>query len=606
MNTDLLLNTLDLSSFDCMRSTITLSHHIFTDPKVPDETPRLNKSVVIQRRLGSGGMGIVYLAEQQQPKRLVAVKGLREDCKHLKPNLIQEAMITGALEHPNIVPVHFLHEANSQPQVVMKYINGKTLNAVCDNQGVSGSKLRQIIRQLIQVCYALSYAHTKGVYHRDVKPENIMLGDFGEVYLLDWGIAISKSQPMSKPQLVGSPAYMAPEMVEGDPTLIDQRTDVFLLGATLHEVLTGEPRHAGDNIHEVIESINAIQPHSYGAKTPEELGRICNEACAKSPSHRIQSIDLFQQRLEDYLQHEQAIILSHSAQEEMNEVERILKTSSQSETRLLAHYNRARFGFNQALQIWPECLQAKTADNKLLTIMLEYYLHKSDLNRSKNIYEQMTTVNPATEQKIKALELEEEIKSKENIRLAGIAHSQDPKLTQKARRWLSMVIILVCLAFVYIVVFSPYSDISNMTNLSLLTVSCTIYVPILLFVWILRKEFLVNNHGKKIAFAISSMLMAMIIHRFVAWLIDEPVTNVIITDMILVAAVMANTPPSFKRGPIVALVSLGTIPLIIYFPALLNLCSAFLALFMGGLLYYEWVIEENNGDINANESDGVK
>jgi eukaryotic-like serine/threonine-protein kinase len=388
MNTDP-LHTIDLSSIDCMRSTITQSHHNFSAPIALAETPRLDQSVVIHRTLGSGGMGIVYLAEQQQPRRLVAVKGLREECKHLKPNLIQEAMITGALEHPNIVPVHFLHEANSEPQVVMKYINGKTLSAVCDNQELSGSKLRQIIRQLIQICYALSYAHTKGVYHRDVKPENIMLGDFGEVYLLDWGIAISKDQPMTKPQLVGSPAYMAPEMVGGDPTLIDERTDVFLLGATLHEVLTGKPRHNGDNIHEVLENITTLSPYSYGTEIPEELAVICNDACSKSPLDRIQSIDLFQGRLQDYLKHEQAIILSHSAKEEMDKVEHILTASSKSETNLLAHYNRARFGFNQALQIWPECLQAKNADNRLLTIMLDYYLDKSDLNRSKNIYEQM-------------------------------------------------------------------------------------------------------------------------------------------------------------------------------------------------------------------------
>ena len=142
---------------------------------------------------------------------------------------------------------------------------------------------------LRQVCNGLEYAHSKGVIHRDIKPENIMVGSFGEVYILDWGIAVADFDlPQFPNALVGTPSYIATEMLSGDPQDVDQRTDVYLLGATLHHILTGESRHKGATIADVLEAAKESKPYAYDYQTPKILADLVNEACHPNPDERVQ------------------------------------------------------------------------------------------------------------------------------------------------------------------------------------------------------------------------------------------------------------------------------------------------------------------------------
>ena len=218
--------------------------------------------------LGEGGMGRVLLGHQSLPKREVAIKTPKDnEDKSFYFALLHEAMVMGSLEHPNIVPVHqVIVTEDAELKVVMKKIQGDSLSDVIEKKAMRGEILRKGIGTLIPVCNALEFAHDKGIIHRDVKPENIMLGSFGEVYLLDWGTALNLMEIAKSPRgVLGTPSYMAPEMLFGDPLLIDARSDIYLLGATLHEMLTGKKRHSGSSLPAVLLSVDRSEPYDFDA-----------------------------------------------------------------------------------------------------------------------------------------------------------------------------------------------------------------------------------------------------------------------------------------------------------------------------------------------------
>jgi serine/threonine-protein kinase len=188
--------------------------------------------------LGRGGMGEVVLAEDLRIGRSVAVKRLRADApsEEAVARFLREARIQARLEHPAIVPVHELgRDAEGRPYFTMKRLAGVTLAA--ELATASRSKL---LRAFVDVCLAIELAHSRRVVHRDLKPANIMLGDFGEVYVLDWGIAHLLDEPdeSERGQVLGTPGYMAPEQARGEP--IDPAADVYALGRILSEILRAD------------------------------------------------------------------------------------------------------------------------------------------------------------------------------------------------------------------------------------------------------------------------------------------------------------------------------------------------------------------------------
>ena len=179
------------------------------------------------------GMGVVGMRPRQLKPR-VALKRLteRNDARSITA-LLHEAMITGSLEHPNIIPIHLLGlDQDKQPVMVMKKAEGVSWSSLLHDMNESqwknwsGDRLERHIQILIQVCNAVHFSHTKGVIHRDIKPANIMVGEFGETYLLDWGVATKmENYQESDNRIWGTPAYMAPEMASGKP--VCPQTDVF-------------------------------------------------------------------------------------------------------------------------------------------------------------------------------------------------------------------------------------------------------------------------------------------------------------------------------------------------------------------------------------------
>jgi serine/threonine-protein kinase len=201
-----------------------------------------------------GGMGRIHAATDRNLLRHVALKRLDTEIAtdaFYRDGFIAEAQMTGQLEHPNIVPVHELAIApNGVPYFVMKLVQGMSFFEwlrLEQHRVGSTERVEEGLEILLKVCDAVAYAHSRGVIHRDLKPDNIMVGEFGQVYLMDWGLArLSKTQPasgkyaqMSVPGAVGTPMYMAPEQANGDPAQMTESCDVFGLGAMLHEIATG-------------------------------------------------------------------------------------------------------------------------------------------------------------------------------------------------------------------------------------------------------------------------------------------------------------------------------------------------------------------------------
>ena len=326
-----------------------------------------------------GGMGQVWVARDKSLGREIALKELRADQKDnavILSRFLYEARITAQLEHPGIVPVYELG-GGPVPFYTMRFVKGRTLSAAArtyhqERQAGTGDSLTlvNLLNAFVGVCHAVAYAHSRGVIHRDLKGQNVVLGDFGEVIVLDWGIAkeIGPSVPaapapgsevaptlpvppvgphdlsqsslhemetldhsVSSPpstrkshrplqglpqesgvgsegtmqgQLLGTPAFMAPEQASGLLDQIDQRTDVYGLGAVLYEILSGSPPFDGKFTTEILRRVKEEPPRPLGELNPKidaALQAICLKALSKRKEQRYASATEMAQDVQRYL-----------------------------------------------------------------------------------------------------------------------------------------------------------------------------------------------------------------------------------------------------------------------------------------------------------------
>jgi serine/threonine-protein kinase len=337
--------------------------------------------------IGRGGMGVIRAAEQVALGRTVAIKTVRPD--HKSPDaaldLLREAWITGSLEHPNIVPVHHLGvDDRGLPLIVLKKIEGVSWADIAgDAEAVQrrfGSRdlLAWNIGILLRVLDAIRFAHSRGILHRDLKPANVMIGDFGEVYLLDWGIAVSlRPDPTGRlpvvgdsRQIVGTPCYMAPEMVEVTMELTE-RTDVYLAGAVLYELLAGRPPHLAPTAVATMTSIALSQPE-LPADAPPELAAICRRAMHAEPEQRFASADELRLALQRYLDHRGSELLAVGAQARLRELRAALAADDEDGVHRL--FGACKFGFHEALHAWPDNAAARAGLTEATIAVAEFEL----------------------------------------------------------------------------------------------------------------------------------------------------------------------------------------------------------------------------------------
>jgi eukaryotic-like serine/threonine-protein kinase len=289
----------------------------------------------ILRPHARGGLGQVSLAMDETLGRTVAVKEIRADIAqnaHTRRRFVQEAEVTGQLEHPNIVPIYALgQDEHGRPYYAMRFVDGQTLEQLIAAYHAAPTPLafQDLLRRFVAVCQAMAYAHSQEIIHRDLKPANIMTGRYGETLILDWGLAKRLNGiPTQKPQhessaeqavelpalsgggetlagqAVGTPAYMPPEQAGSSVDRPSASADIYALGAILYHILTNHPPHHGDSRTQVISRAaraEVARPSSLKAKLPKALEAVCVKAMARRPEDRYASATELAQEIERYL-----------------------------------------------------------------------------------------------------------------------------------------------------------------------------------------------------------------------------------------------------------------------------------------------------------------
>jgi tetratricopeptide (TPR) repeat protein/tRNA A-37 threonylcarbamoyl transferase component Bud32 len=280
----------------------------------------------ILRPHARGGLGEVYLARDEQLRRVVALKEIQApqaDRADSRARFVREAEITGGLEHPGIVPVYELGRyRDGRPYYAMRFIEGESLREAIGRYHAEGRRLspgerslelRGLLGRFVDACNAVAYAHSRGVIHRDLKPANIMLGPFGETLVVDWGLAKPSAppDPAGSPEggpgpsaaggeedtlpgvPVGTPQYMSPEQAAGEPGKVGAASDVYGLGATLYCLLTGRPPFEDRDVTTVLQRVargDLPPPRQARRDVPPALEAICLKAMATRPEDRYESV----------------------------------------------------------------------------------------------------------------------------------------------------------------------------------------------------------------------------------------------------------------------------------------------------------------------------
>lgn len=304
------------------------NHTLFPDEVWSEAAPLPSspQRIVLGELIGSGGMGEVWQAEQPSLHRQVAVKFVRADCGlDLQRRFSHEARITAALSHPNILPVHDLVEWEGRLGLVMKLVSGTSWGEHLALQHEQGQcDLGAEVQTLIQVSNAVIAAHERGVVHLDIKPDNVLLGMHGEVLLADWGCAaIYQPSPWSRDaglpqvssirQIVGTPAFMAPEQASLEGVRLGPKTDVFLLGAALYRMLEGKDLRSVSSLTHFLDSLSDTNPPRFTKAHPPRLLALCQSCLSPDPGQRPASATHFRDTLQFWLDNRAGEALLSSA-----------------------------------------------------------------------------------------------------------------------------------------------------------------------------------------------------------------------------------------------------------------------------------------------------
>jgi len=374
------------------------------------ETPDLSVTGI----LGEGGSGQVLLAYQRSMGREVAVKVPRDSEPWFAPTLLAEGRLAGRIEHPNVIPIYALgRSAQGAPILVMKRMRGATWEALMREPGhavwdrfnrldekpgvvspapTASDYLEHNLSILLAVVQGISAAHRGGVVHRDVKPANVLVAGPDDVCVIDWGLALDLRDPRGATNLVGTPAFMAPEMLGSRHAdgAVGERTDVYELGATLHFILTGRHRNQGATTDAILEALRMPSTVDL-AEAPVALANIVKRATHFDPRERYPSAASFGDAIRAWLEQRSAERIARSADERLDQLStglsdyRLASASAQKPAR--AQLDRlasaCRASIEDALALVPDLAQAKSARLRYLELWVSHLLDRNDVESAR-------------------------------------------------------------------------------------------------------------------------------------------------------------------------------------------------------------------------------
>ena len=522
--------------------------------------------------LGKGGMGEVCLEYQTHPQRHVAVKRLLYPTPETQKLLLHEANITGKLAHPNIVPIYEIRNPTDVTiEVHMKYVKGRTLSqyVLCDDFSI-----QKAIKILIKVCKALTHAHNHGIIHRDIKPDNIMIGEHEEVYLLDWGISLDKRDSQSVNQgMVGTLGYMAPEMLYGTPKKIDERTDVYLLGATLHEILTSEVRHTHTDKHHIQEVIKLSHPYKYSSDISEVLAELCNRCCAKKKDQRPSTITEVKDAFVLYLEHDRAIQLCSKAENEGTLVSYFLENKNRFGAE--DSFHRSRLAFEQALMIIPKLKRAIKGYERVMDHWIEWHIQNQFPEEVEKWSEGSTYLSESTRSKVKKYKRQQEERNQTISKWQRVGRSYT-QIDNKKIHIAFVCIILIVVYFVSSSLTENYSvDALFISSHQLLKESTFMMVPLLLATLWVHHYHPKNIHLRHLTTCFCGTVFLMLLHRYIAFEYGHEILSIINLDTCIVSFGFWMSAPAFRSGKDVGgfccLMGITTL----FFPSLFWFCNIF-------------------------------
>lgn len=527
-------------------------------PQVP-EGPEL----IVVGQLGQGGMGTVLLARQPALDRDVAVKVPNKAASvGTVQALVREARTTGSLEHPGIVPVHAIaFDHLGTPALVMKRIDGVSWATLLKEPGHAAwrfvesrgrDRLEIHVQLLMQVCNAVAFAHRQGVLHRDIKPANVLVGEFGEVYLADWGVATRKPLPGEgrKKGLVGTPLYFAPEMVLGDDAQMDERTDVYLLGATLYQALSGWPPHPGQDLKQVLEHAWAGEVRPLPDEVPQELRDAVARAMARDPAQRFPSATALREALAEFLRHRGSHRLASAALRRLAVLEAELQLPSPQRERVSPLVSECRFGFMQAQGDWPDNPVARDGLERTVRAAAWFEVKAGNAPAARALLAELKAVPGDLVAAIRALELDDEKSQLRRVHLQRLEREMDPRVAIRQRVRLFFA---VAIAILFAAVLPSYAPLWGALTSSLgrylllaklLPTTLTFFVALL----VARRSLLGTRLNRRVMGMVALCFVSLAINRVICAQLDLSVAQTMTVDLMVLTGIAASAGLIFHWG----------------------------------------------------------
>ncbi|HAA54712.1 MAG TPA: hypothetical protein DCE42_08130, partial [Myxococcales bacterium] len=546
----------------------------------------------IQRLIGKGGVGYVYSAIQNTLVREVALKQANPNSAMKNPlgMLLHEGIITGHLEHPNIIPLHLLSQnQDEQPILVMKFVEGESWTTLYKHDEhpfwektdfKMSPRIYRHVEILMEICKTIEFAHSKGIVHRDIKMDNVMIGDFGQVYLVDWGIARpleGKASPAlienlrqvyKEDGIFGTPIYMAPEMIT--TRVLDERTDVYLLGATLHHLLTGSAPHKGSSLEEILLSVATPRMFSYDADVPLELALIAQKAMAFRPDDRFQHVKDLRQALLDYTEHMASFRLCDIAEERFQHMQQLYEQfckQPQYNGELHKVFTECRFSYLQALHAWEENPTAQQGLEHCLRLMFDVEIQLKNFEAASALLKELPSTSD--ELAVRLTQLRTKLDDEESAQRELIKIKQDQDLSvstpQRNMLFLSMGLLGVAFLIIRTVLGPPTNDFSGHRRGMIFAAALTgIFGIGVLFK---REALLANRINKQFTYLFTVACTTILLHRVFRGVYQSPMIEVHVFDLLLLAVFAATAAIALRGWMFVhTLIFLASLLVIALFP----------------------------------------